>query len=57
MRGPTPCAQCSVDQLLQGGEDSKDSEDREDSLHHQHPSLALAQLDMDTLTAAPSTPS
>ena len=50
MRGPTPCAQCSVDQLLQGGEDS---EDREDSLHHQHPSLALAQLDMDTLTAAP----
>ena len=57
MRGPTPCAQCSVDQLLQGGEDSEDSEDREDSLHHQHPSLALAQLDMDTLTAAPSTPS
>ena len=52
-----PSLQCSVDQLLQGGEDSEDSEDREDSLHHQHPSLALAQLDMDTLTAAPSTPS
>ena len=52
-----PSLQCSGDQLLQGGEDSEDSEDREDSLHHQHPSLALAQLDMDTLTAAPSTPS
>ena len=49
--------QCLGDQLLQGGEDSEDSEDREDSLHHQHPGLALAQLDMDTLTAAPSTPS
>ena len=42
-----PSLQCSVDQLLQGGEDS------EDSLHRQHP----AQLDMDTRTAAPSTPS
>ena len=52
-----PSLQCSEDQLLQGGEDSEDREDREDSLHHQHPSLALAQLDMDTLTAAPSTPS
>ena len=48
---PVPSLQCSVDQLLQGGEDS------EDSLHRQHPGLALAQLDMDTLTAAPSTPS
>ena len=42
-----PSLQCSVDQLLQGGEDS------EDSLHRQHPGLALAQLDMDTRTAAP----
>ena len=33
--------------LPAGGEDS------EDSLHRQHPGLALAQLDMDTLTAAP----
>ena len=49
-----PSLQCSVDQLLQGGEDSEDSKD---SLHHQHPGLALAQLDMDTRTAAPSTPS
>ena len=42
-----PSLQCSGDQLLQGGEDS------EDSLHRQHPGLALAQLDTDTLTAAP----
>ena len=34
-----PSLQCSVDQLLQGGEDSEDSED---SLHRQHPALALA---------------
>ena len=54
-----PSLQCSVlagDQLLlrcclRGGEDT------EDSLHRQHPGLGLAQLDMDTLTAAPSTPS
>ena len=46
-----PSLQCSVDQLLQGGEVS------EDSLHRQHPGLGLAQLDMDTRTAAPSTPS
>ena len=36
-----------MDQLLQGSEVS------EDSLHRQHPGLALAQLDTDTLTAAP----
>ena len=54
-----PGLQCSVvlaaDQLLlrcclRG---SEESEDTEDSLHRQHPGLALAQLDMDTLTAAP----
>ena len=33
-----PSLQCSVDQLLQG----EDSEDSEDSLHRQHPGLALA---------------
>ena len=56
-----PSLQCSVlagDQLLlrcclRGGEDTEASEDSEDSLHRQHPGLALAQLDMDTLTAAP----
>ena len=41
-----PSLQCSGDQLLRG-------EVSEDSLHRQHPGLALAQLDMDTRTAAP----
>ena len=39
-------AQCSGDQLLRG-------EVSEDSLHRQHPGLALAQLDMDSRTVAP----
>ena len=41
-----PSLQCSGDQLLRG-------EVSEDSLHRQHPGLALAQLDMDSRTAAP----
>ena len=57
-----PGLQCSVvlaaDHLLlrcclRGNEDSEDTEASEDSLHCHHPGLALAQLDMDTRTAAP----
>ena len=41
-----PSLQCSGDQLLR-------CEVSEDSLHRQHPGLALAQLDMDSRTVAP----
>ena len=44
--GARASLQCSGDQLLRG-------EVSEDSLHRQHPGLALAQLDMDSRTVAP----